>query len=65
MVFAIITVGLPFTVLASMVSFANDVTKNNPRGSGYNNTIVHELSNTLKKAVGEVSEVFYTNVGRM
>ena len=62
---AITICALPVTLLASLLSFVVDVGRDKPHYEGYNNTVVHQFSDTLKDAVRSLSTSMYNGLGRI
>lgn len=56
---------LPFTVVSSMIAVTIDIDKGKVRNDSYNNTVVHQMSNVLKKGVKDIANIAYKATGKL
>jgi len=62
---AITILGLPITLLASGISFVVGVSNGSVSNDTYNNTVVHQMSNSLKDGVRKISNSLYKGLGKL
>lgn len=62
---AVMILAFPLTAFASLMSFANDVTSKEPKGTGYTDTPIHEMSKTLQKTVKDIGANIYDTIAKI
>lgn len=62
---AVTVFAFPFTLIASAVSLTLDATDKDKKPGTYDNTVVHQMSDTLKEGVKSICETMYKNLGKL